>query len=188
MKKLHLLGLALCFLFVSFSANAQFEVKINPIGALFQSPDVSVEYIVNDDFGVEGKLGFAWSNNDVLGSEVRSNGLSLAVLGKYYFGPQEGADRFYTGMYGKFRTNNSSSNDVGVLSYNNTRLALGVVFGYKWVGDNGIVLDINLGLGRALVNNFKFDDPNDEIYEDALSLGNFDAISTIALGYRFPGK
>lgn len=34
-------------------AQAQIEVKINPIGTLFGSPDLSGEYIVNENFGLE---------------------------------------------------------------------------------------------------------------------------------------
>lgn len=191
MKRLQFLGVAMCFLFASLSANAQFEVKINPIGALFQSPDVSVEYIVNDNFGVEGKLGYAWANREVLGvtgSESKSQGVNLALLGKYYFNPDEGADRFYAGLYGKFgyaSSKSDASSTFAIADYTQTRLALGALVGFKWVGGNGIVLDINFGVGRALLNNYNSDDPD---IDNLLESIDIDAIGTIALGYRFPGK
>lgn len=193
MKKFCFLFVLGGFFFCSMNVNAQLlEVKVNPLGALFQSPDVSVEYIMSDNFGLEGKVGYTWrkTTSAFTAGESKSNGFALAVLGKYYFNPDEGADRFYTGLYGKFRLSNSNNEgDFGFPDYRNTALAVGIVGGFKWVGDNGILLDINLGLGRALLNNIEFTDGTvDPALEEVLKLGDFDGISTIALGYRLGGK
>lgn len=196
MKKFHFLFILCGIFFCSMNANAQLlEVKINPLGALFQSPDVSVEYIMSDNFGLEGKVGYNWSNSSATAfggtGESKSNGFALAAIGKYYFSPQEGADRFYAGLYGKFnRLSSSSDGDLSSIpDYNISRVSLGLIAGFKWVGDNGILLDINFGAGRALVNNVKFTDGTvNPSLEQVLQLGDIDGISTIALGYRFSGK
>ena len=54
MKKVFL---AVSFGFTMLIAQAQMEVKLNPIGTLFGSPDLSGEYIVNENFGTELTLG-----------------------------------------------------------------------------------------------------------------------------------
>ena len=144
------------------------EVKINPIGALFGAPDVSAEFILNDSFGIEAKTGFVFRNNDVTIFEDtatdKTRGFSIAVIPKYYFSPDRGADKFYAGLYSKFQTL-SLERDLCVLA------------GYKWVGSSGILLDINAGLGRALLNSYKSDVLDDETLE-GLDILNLDFIGT----------
>jgi hypothetical protein len=55
MKKL-LFVLALLATYTSL--DAQVELKINPIGAIFASPDVAVEFGVSDDIGIEPTVGY----------------------------------------------------------------------------------------------------------------------------------
>jgi len=184
MKKLLLITTLIIFSFPNLSAQ-YVEAKINPIGALFQSPDVSVEYIVNENIGVEGKIGYRWSNNDFLGEVSRSTGFSFATLGKFYFKPEDDADRFYAGLYAKYARNTSSSNIDVFSDYDQTRVAIGALGGFKWVANNGIVLDFNVGAGRALVNKYNFNANADPNYIDLIEGIDLDFIGTLALGYRF---
>jgi len=195
LKKTKIMGkyfiaiLCVAFMLSSTTADAQVEIKINPIGILFGAPDVSAEFILSDNLGIEAKPGFVFRNRELLGIEEKSRGFSIAAIPKYYFNPQEGADRFYAGLYARFA---SSSTEVGDISattgsgykFSNTRLALGVLAGFKWVGNSGVLLDINLGVGRALLNKNESDDVSQDIL-DARDQFDLDGISTIAIGYRF---
>lgn len=194
MKKFHFLFILFGIFFCSMNVNAQLlEAKINPLGALFNSPDVSIEYIINDDIGVEAKIGYNWNNDGtIISDDTRINGFTCAVIGKYYFNPENGCDRFYSGLYGKFKLRNGENHQTLLYllpDYRSTAVALGLVLGFKLVGQNNIVLDINAGLGRPFVNNVNFlDGTVDSVLENEARFGGIDGISTIALGYRFGGK
>jgi len=83
--------------------SAQVDVNINPIGALFGSPDVSGEFVVSENFGVQATLGLdigKVTGSGILGDEFeqKKSGYQFRVMGKYYFSPEEGADGFYAGL------------------------------------------------------------------------------------------
>lgn len=119
----------LVFLFIGFVGQAQqnrFEVKINPVAALFEVLRASVEYKVSDNFGAE---------IDVIVAEDVAVGY---LLGKYYLSPKRGADKFYVDSY---------------LVGGDGAGGLGFGAGYKLVAENGLVFDIGLGIGRDFVGN-----------------------------------
>ncbi len=170
---------------MSLAAFAQLEVKVNPIGAIFQSPDISVEYIATDNFGIEGRVGYSWSNigSDDLG--YKGNGLVFIGAGRYYFNPNEGGDRFYAGVYTKFKNVNygGRTGDESV-TFKRQRLAAGPVVGYKVLAANEkVVFDFNFGIGRAFIN--KYSDNATDDFINSIPLTNLDLISTVAVGYRF---
>ena len=169
---------------MSLAAMAQVEVKINPVGALFNSPDLSVEYIVSDNFGIEGRIGYSWSNIDVNGAGYQGRGLVFIAGGRYYFNPKAGADKFYLGAYSKFKNiNYTATLEDRTEASKRQRLAVGSILGYKILSKNERVsFDLNFGIGRALMTR----DTN--VSEDFLNdvvITKLDLISTLAVGYRF---
>lgn len=189
MKNYSLILLALCFLALSFESKAQFEVKINPIGTLFNNPEISGEFLLDDNIGIAAGVGLRYGDRTILGENYTSNGGSLKILPRYYFSPKQGADRFYAGIYAKVIQQKYRSaifnQDIEI---NRSKVALGFFSGFKWVGDSGVLLDINAGFGRAFINRLT----SDQIQDTALSVAdllniNFDLIGSISLGYRIGG-
>jgi len=179
----------LTILFACFfvGAYAQIDVKINPLGLLFGSPDLSADFALSDKFSVEGGLGLnlgKFSINDV---SYKRNGVSFFAAGRTYFNPEAGADKFGLGIYARAK-NIRSKVDVGesANNYTRNRFALGFMVGWKWVSDSNIVFEIDLGAGRAFVNKIKYDDPDASTLniDDIPSL-NIDVLVRFAVGYRF---
>ena len=176
--------LAICLLMGLFAPKAftQVELKINPIGILFNNPDVAAEFLIAENFGVEGKVGVRWYKVNDGFDEYKANGFNIIGSGKYYFKPDQGCDKFYIGAYLKFgnSTADASNSDD---SFSNTRLALGPIIGYKWVASSGkVVFELGFGVGRAFVNDWG--DANDSFLDD-VPLLDIDFTGTLAVGYRF---
>ncbi len=179
MKHLTLVVLAL---FLSVSAYSQVELKVNPIGLLFGSYNLLAEFPASESFGIEGKVGYFSRNEDFSSEEWTYGAFNLEAAGKYYFNPREGFDRFYVGPYVKFNTGNWEIKDGNSTeSSNSTRVSLGLLFGQKWVGRNGLVFEIGLGAGRALVNTIDNNDLDGLLFD-------LDLTGRLAIGYRFGGK
>ena len=162
----------------------QTEVKINPVGALFSSPDVSVEFAVSEAIGIEPYIGANWNKITVNDVAYKSTGVGYGLNGKYYFGPDKGIDKFYAGLYlrggsSKFKSDSSSSN------FNRDRLSLGLSLGYKWVSSKNIVFEIGAGLGRKLYS--KYSNTSGTVDVSKIPLLNLDGFFKFAVGYRFGG-
>lgn len=191
MKRFILLTI-ICFIALIFfekESSAQIDLKINPIGLLFSNPDLSAEFILSENMGVEAKLGFQYGKITQLLLDYRRGGFTIAPNFRYYFNPDENCDKFYAGIYTKFASTNlkyGTEGDFDFSSYKNTRLAIGFMAGFKWVANSGLVFDINTGIGRALLNN-NTSDILDDFALDLLNPFNIDFIGTIGIGYRIGG-
>src|SRR5262245_20137842 len=116
--------------------NAQVDVQINPIGALFSSIDLSVEVPVSQAFGIDGALGYDFQNFKFDDIEYKNNAVGFRAIGKYYFNPQNGTDRWNVGAYLRFSNGTSSvkdDSDPDREDVKNTKLAIGFYAGHKWV-------------------------------------------------------
>lgn len=183
--------LAFAFVMIT-SASAQFEIKLNPIGAIFSSPDVSVEYGVVPSFGVEGTMSLDFGNYSIGEVKYKNRGFGLRFSGKYYFSPDSSIDRWYAGVYTKFRKGKATiSDETGTTGpedeIKSTRLAVGILFGHKWVTKHNLVFELNAGFGRAFVANFKYGDDSEVSLSD-FPFANWDFVGTFAIGYRFGDK
>ncbi|MFK8006096.1 MAG: DUF3575 domain-containing protein [Saprospiraceae bacterium] len=182
MKKLILLAL---FAYATSSTTiAQIELKINPIGLLFNSPDLSAEYIVNEDIGVEFGLGLEYGTQAL--TDYDRSGFNVFVAGKYYFSPDDGADKFYAGAYLRPRSRKITDNDDDGFDfgYKQSAFAAGVLIGYKWVGARGILFELALGGGRAFGDKFTWNDGDNSGEADGFGV---DFLGRLAVGYRFGG-
>ena len=106
----------------SMLTKAQFEVKLNPVVLLFEGGVVSAEFPLNPNFGAETTL-----------IAVPDGGFGVFGMGKYYFRPRMGIDRFYAGAY------------VGFLE---DLYGLGFHFGTKMVAQRGLIFEFSIGAGR----------------------------------------
>ena len=170
-------------------AQAQIEVKLNPIGTLFGSPDLSGEYIVNDNFGAELTLGLEMGTYGMItvdgdGYDPKKSGFNVMASGKYYFSPDDGCDGMYAGLYLRdksFKVDDKNSDYS--YGYKRNSFSGGMLVGYKWVADSGLVFEIGAGGGRT------FSDKIEWLDEDGSELEDFsiriDVIGKLAIGYRF---
>ena len=175
-------------LLATLCLNAQTEVKINPIGALFGSPDVSAEFGISENFGVEVGLGVNLGKNTIGDVEFSRSGFGGFLAGKYYFNPNEGIDRFGIGLYTRFRniSNNAKLAEEEVNNFERSLIAGGLMITQKWVSQSGVIFEIDFGAGRAFKNDITFDDnTNSEISLDDIPGLNIDVILRFAIGYRF---
>ncbi len=173
MKK-RLFATAAVALFVVGSAFAQFEVKVNPIGLLFGGLSVSGEYILNDNMGVEASLRFA-SNTF---ADVKTNGFGAGAAYKYYFSPENGADKFYVYGYLNYAGGKGTSSTDVTLTY--SKIAAGFGAGYKWVADSGLLFDIGFGIGRNLNSNWDWSDGGSTSINFPIDIDG-----KLAIGWRF---
>lgn len=185
MKSLLKINLVL-FLLASFTvAQAQVDIKVNPVGLIFSRAILSAEFAIKDNIGIEAQGGVAWPSFSVNDEKFKSNTVRYGVNGRYYFSPDKGIDRFYAGIYTRFVNGEMTSTvDDGRVKRN--RASGGILLGYKVVARNErLVFDFGLGLGRVFTNKYT---PNSE-GQEALDLSdipflNIDAPLFLTIGYR----
>jgi len=188
MKKL-MLTIYLIGAFI-FSSQAQIDLKINPLGLLFSSPDLAAEYLVSEDLGVELSAGIVFGKE--LASDLDKSGYRVRLSGKYYFNIEDGCDKFYAGIYLGPRSRKTSGELVDLGNGNSyepgakiSAFSFGFLAGYKWVSDSGVVFEIGGGLGRAFGDKITYNDSNNPTTIDGLGI---DGVGVLSIGYRFGGK
>ncbi|WP_282779427.1 hypothetical protein [Phaeodactylibacter xiamenensis] len=160
-------------------AQAQVDVMVNPIGLLFGNLSASADFMLKDNFSVEGQIGVGFGDD---GAFDYFN-LPITAYGKYYFNPDDGADKFYASAFLRFINRSWDGNDNAFVSeYSQTRVGLGFGVGYKVVGNSGIVFDLGFGIGRAFIDNVSIDDETNVVdWPEIMFTGK------LAIGYRFGG-
>lgn len=187
MKKL-IFPILLMFALVQQSV-AQVDVQINPVGILFSSINVTSEFGVSEDFGIEAGVDYDFQNYNFDDFEYRNNAIGLRAIGKYYFGPEDGIDRWAIGGYTRFVTGTASTSDnttSGRDEVKNTKFAIGFYTGYKWVSRKNVVFELGFGIGRNFVRKYEYNDGS-SVNTDDIPLLNIDVLGRLSLGYRFGG-
>ena len=167
------------------AAQAQTEVKINPLGLLFKSPEVSAEFAVSNNIGVEPTLGVSFFSLKLGEETLKSTGVSYGLQGKYYFSDDNAISKFYAGIYtrgGNSTFTSSLDND----KVKNTRFGAGLSLGYKWVSKQNVVFELGAGVGKKFIN--KFEAASGETDIASIPLLNIDGFFRFSVGYRFGGK
>lgn len=140
MKKSFLVLIAI--LTFSFQSNAQIEVSTNPIGLLFNTYIISVDYHTSPDWSFGGEMGINTANSTRTASAYYANA-------KHYFNPFSDAKMFYVGTFaGVF----SYNYEIITLGENQSTFGVGFMGGYKLVSRKNVVMDLGLGLGRGVIN------------------------------------
>lgn len=180
---------ALFLLFTTNTLQAQVDLKINPLGVLFNNLNVAVEFGVKDNFGIEVTPGFGWGKLNLLNdSDFDGTVFRLGVNGRYYLNPNEkGLNGFYIGGYTRYKGGVYShiNDDNTTDKFNSSKFSLGFLLGGKVVARNErLIFDFGTGFGRALV--YKFSDPNGQNNANLSDIPflNWDIPLYISIGYR----
>ena len=142
MKKSFLVLIAI--LIFSFQSNAQIEVSTNPIGLLFNTYIISVDYHTTPNWSFGGEMGINTANSKRTASAYYANA-------KHYFNPFSDAKMFYVGMF--LGSHSIESNILGGIENRmiNT-YGGGFMLGYKLVSRKSFIVDVGGGLGRGFSN------------------------------------
>jgi len=169
-------------------SKAQTDVTINPLGLLFSNFNAGADFVLADNFSVEGNLGVSFGSRGFLDDEFKFFGIPVTVFGKYYFNPEDGADKFYADVWLRFISRNFSfEGDANTFSdYSQTRFGAGFGIGYKVVATSGLVFDIGFGAGRAFVDNTKFD--SSDLSQSSVDWPGIMFVFKTGIGYRFGNK
>ena len=177
--------------FMAFASQAQVDLKINPIGTIFGSPDLSAEFAASDKIGVELVAGPVANSFNLTDVDFKRRGFTGYVAGKYYINPNRGMDNLSIGLYAKTRliNYNAEVEEEADQNFQRTKIALGFLVSQKWVSDNNLVFGLDAGLGRTITNRYSYDN-EDQSSVDLASLPflNIDGIFRISVGYRFGGS
>ena len=126
--------------FGSLKLDAQIEPKINPLPLILSGDLVlGCEFILSDRIGVEPVIDYGRTNISLVGlaDEVTFNGFGVRAIGKYYFNPERGADKFYVGPYFKYKGGIGTSSRIVPVSFG------GYTVGVLVQSNFGGVLEIN---------------------------------------------
>lgn len=178
-------------LVVAASVSAQVEVKLNPIGLLFGSVSGSAELLLGErgSIGIEGMGGYIFPMEGSLISEYigQSTGFEVSALAKLYFNPERGGDGYYFFPYVQYSSlslefNEDPYGDVGV-TY--TAFGAGIGGGWKFVGEQGLLVDIGAGIGRNFTETYDIDNATYESQEETDFFLPFNFLARASIGYRF---
>lgn len=182
MKKIFLLSLVTLCLLGFQKAEAQVDLTLNPVGALFGDFNIGADFALSQNFSVEAQVGFG--NQKIDG--IKGRNIPVNVVGKYYFNPKQGADRFYADVFLRFVNRNWEYDDNSTnANFTSTRFGIGFGIGYKIVSAKGFVFDLGVGAGRALVTNNKYESGG---IEEDVDWGNVILLGKFGIGYRFGGS
>lgn len=181
MKKSILLLVAV---FAMFSINAQDnsandvtqnfnEVKLNALYLVIGALDLTYEHTLNEESGVGASIFIPYENGDDIDFDIN---YYFSPYYRLYFGKKYAAGFFVEGFgllsgYDKTNIDFNSINPV-ISESNSVAFALGIGVGGKWITNSGFVGELNLGIGRNIINADDFTD---------------DLVGKIAItvGYRF---
>ena len=190
MKKRVIVAMTI-FMVVAASASAQVEVKINPIGLLFGSISGSVEGLLGERgiIGVEAMAGYKFPMENSLFAENvgKSTGFEASGLVKLYFNPDLGGDGYYFFPYVQYVNYNVDFNEdpYGDVEINYNAFGAGIGGGWKFVGEEGLLIDIGAGIGRNFTENYDIDNSEYEDEEDGEIFLPFNFLARVSIGYRF---
>ncbi len=184
LTKLFALVSILCVSGALSKSYAQVDVTINPIGILFGDLSAGADFNLGENLSVEAAVGFGSGKQ----SGTKYSAIPLTGTFKYYFNPDKGCDKFYADAFVKFinRKYEYDDSSLGFANYTQTRFGFGLGIGFKAVSKKGIVFDIGLGAGRAIVDNTKYEDSNG--IEETVDWPDLMIQGKIGIGYRFGGK
>ncbi len=177
------------FMVFFIELNAQVDLKINPIGTLFKQPEITLDFAITDNFSVETGIGYNGGNFSIDGIEYERSGFKATAIARTYFRPEDGADKFGIGLYTRYANKEGEvkdSQDAGINNYTQERLTVGFLTGWKWVSRNNILLELGVGVGRAMINDIKFENPDrTTLLIDDIRAVDLDVWTRLAIGYRF---
>ena len=176
----------------AFIGTSQVDVTVNPIGLLVGSFGVGGDIALSDNFSTELAVGFgSRSSDDDFTRSYKVSSFRVNAIGKYYFSPDEGADKFYAGAFLRYINRGYSYDSPQTTfegveyngDYDQTRFGLGFLFGYKVVVDSKIIVDFNFGAGTSIADSYKYADSSG--YKVAKERPSLMIVGKLGIGYRF---
>lgn len=174
----------------SYDANAQIDVTINPVGLIFGGINVGADFVLSEVFSVEANVGYNSRTDNVSvgtdSNDFKYTGIPIQAVGKYYFNPDDGADKFYVSGFLRYvnRSYEEEGVDNGGDDFTQSRLGAGVGIGNKWVSRSGIVFDLGMSVGNTITDSTKFEVDGQQ---EEVDIPGFIFLVKIGIGYRFGG-
>ena len=180
-SKIFILALA-AFSLTAFQANAQIDLSLNALGIIFGGTQLGADFALTDEFSAELSLGYNSRRDDDRSQKYTS--VPVQVLGKYYFGPDDGADNFYAGLLLRLASRSyTNDGDSSFAELTQSRFGAGIGVGYKSISRSNIVFDFGLTLGKVLSDTTKYED-SDGLQEEISIPGIIFGLRA-GVGYRF---
>lgn len=181
---MRMIFLASFFALLSLPAFAQVDAKLNAGSALTGGINVAGDIGLGYHTSLSLGLGWAASTITINENEYKLRRWRFVPEFRYYFNPNFGADNFFVGAYGKLvdivGSNETNGEDVSAV-----RGVFGIMTGQKWITNDGLVFEINAGLGRGAT--FGDEDNGWAINNSLNFLNTIDVRLGLIVGYRFGG-
>lgn len=125
------------------------ELKLNIGYTLAELPEITYEYILNNESAIGTSLAVGF-NNDLK--------FALTPYYRFYFGNKRAAG-FFAEAFGMLNVVEDNKYYIGsnTVRENETGFALGIAIGGKWVTNNNWLFELYAGLGRNIINNESVD-------------------------------
>ncbi len=154
MKKIMLATLLVCLSLQSYSQEdktqtSKHEIKLNALLTLLGVPEVSYEYLLNEESSVGLSVLFSAEDNYNID-------FALTPYYRFYFGKKP-ASGFFVEGFGMLNIGDTDSYDVGFSQPTETDFALGLAIGAKFLTKKELIFEIYGGAGRNLFNSNSFD-------------------------------
>ncbi len=164
-------------------ATAQVDVTLNPIELLVGDISAGADFAITENFSIEAGVGISAGK---VGDDFKWSSIPVTAVGKYYFNPRRGSDGFYADAFLRYvnRSYNAEANSNNA-DAKWSRLGLGFGIGFKAVSAKGIVFDIGVGAGRAIIDDLTYEENGEEYSFDWPNLMLY---GKLGVGYRFGGK
>ena len=149
------------------------DVSINVLNFIFSTYELGFEHGFGDKQSVGLNVNFSNKNMFEKGGEKYSE-FNIIPTYKYFTSPEKGADGFYLGVYGRYRSSSSKDNKFFAMDpttfvvttektdVTSSTISLGALTGYKWVANNGFYVEPEIGIGKALSNTINISNNNAE--------------------------
>lgn len=125
------------------------ELKLNALSSILALPEVSYEYLLNDESGLGASIMFA------LNDDTDMN-FAFTPYYRFYFGKKTAAGFFLEG-FGMYSNMETSEYSDFLFSSGETKttndFALGISLGGKFLSKNGWIGELFIGGGRNLFGN-----------------------------------
>lgn len=159
MKKYQFVLIASAFMFCISHANAQLELKVDPLDFIFNSSRFSIEYLVNDKIGIElnSSIKYGTTTKDFTFFETAiQKGHSTRLMGKYYLDLDGDTFQAYGGAYGGLKKINIDAQGpitliIGDGTFLRHHTVVGLTSGFKLYAQSGFVFDMGGGLGKTFI-------------------------------------
>ena len=178
MKNIYL-QILFCFL-IGNTSWAQVDVKVNVYGLFFENTYISAELFPNEKTGIEFGSGFRYRNANDGGYE--KSALAIVMAKRYLFDYTEYRfDNIYVGMYLSGEMGYSIFNENGMFirsSIKRSAITFGAMMGRRWMYNERIFMEANLGLGLSSRKEEQF-------FISTQQNTSTDLFLSFLIGYRF---